>query len=422
MKKSLLAVFTGALLAFTMSGCGGGGSSSTTPPAPILTAAAATTAAAIGLVSSQPPSGGVIPAGAAKDVTATYTGSASAGALLQISVNFAKNTYSWKVLQSSYNIVGQIGSGTLSVAASGGGYTMSGGGSLFITQAGSLQVNGLTLTINSQVVPVTLSAQPPAATAPTLADIAGTYAYGLFSHTAGVTPPFNGNNASIGWGTAKINADGTGRLCSSASSYSDSCVNAQTSAPITLTVKAGDAQCSAANNLFGLYVTQTPVAAQPPVTDFAGCAVLASNGSGNVVHLNKQASTNAAVEPGFITFVQLPASGQVVTVQNGSYTETTIADLATTPTNNCSSPYTFSNGTGSALCTSGGITQRQTFVVASQSPLPAGVLGIISAGTVSSMLLPLSADIWLRVLPTRSIYGTDATEFGSVGTFQRTGP
>jgi hypothetical protein len=31
------------------------------------------------------------------------------------------------------------------------------------------------------------------------------------------------------------------------------------------------------------------------------------------------------------------------------------------------------------------------------------------------MLLLLSADIWLRVLPTRSIYGTDATEFGSVG-------
>src|ERR1700730_3032339 len=98
MKKSLLAVLTAALLSIAMSGCGGRGSSGTAPPAPTPTAAAATTAAAIGLVSAQPPSGGVIPAGAAKDVTATYTGSASAGALLQISVNFSKNTYSWKVL------------------------------------------------------------------------------------------------------------------------------------------------------------------------------------------------------------------------------------------------------------------------------------------------------------------------------------
>jgi hypothetical protein len=61
----------------------------------------------------------------------------------------------------------------------------------------------------------------------------------------------------------------------------------------------------------------------------------------------------------------MPASGQVVAVQNGSYTESTIADLATTPANNCSSPYMFSNGTGSVLRTRGGITQRQTFVVAS---------------------------------------------------------
>ena len=38
------------------------------------------------------------------------------------------------------------------------------------------------------------------------------------------------------------------------------------------------------------------------------------------------------------------------------------------------------------------------------------------------MLLPLSSRILLHVLPTGSIYGTDATEFGSVDMFQCTGP
>jgi hypothetical protein len=58
----------------------------------------------------------------------------------------------------------------------------------------------------------------------------------------------------------------------------------------------------------------------------------------------------------------------------------------------------------------------------SQSSLPAGVFGMVSGGTVSTMLLPLSSDIWLYVLPTGSISGTDATECGCVGTFQCTGP
>jgi hypothetical protein len=58
----------------------------------------------------------------------------------------------------------------------------------------------------------------------------------------------------------------------------------------------------------------------------------------------------------------------------------------------------------------------------SQSSLPAGVFGMISGGTVSTMLLPLSSSIWLYVPPTGSIYGTDATECGCVGTFQCTGP
>jgi hypothetical protein len=423
MNKALLAVLTSALLSLAVSGCGGGGGGggsgdSANPP---VNTPAATASNAVALVSSQPPSGGVIPAGAAKDVTASYTGAASAGELLQVSVNFAKNTYSWKVLQSSYGITGQNSNGTLAVATSGGGYAMSGGGSLFLTQAGSIQINGLTLTIGGQATQVAVSAQPPASSAPTLVDIAGTYAFGLFAHDAGVNPPYDGNNASIGWGTAKINADGTGRLCPEASTYSDSCVNAETSTPITLTLKAGDSQCSAANNLFGVYLTQAPNTTQPPVTDFAGCAVLSSNGTGNVVYLDKQASSNGNIDPGFITMVQLPASGEAVTVQNGSYTETTIADLATSPTNDCSSPFVFANGTVRAQCVNGGTTQTQTFTVNTQSPLPAGVLGIGSGGTVSSMLLSLSTDTWLRVLPTSSIYGTDATESGSVGIFKRTG-
>lgn len=419
MKKALVAVLTSALMSLAISGCGGGGGSSSSTPT--MTPSAATAAAAVSLVSSQAPSGGVIPAGAAKDVTADYTGAASAGELMQVSVNFARNTYSWKVLQSSYGITGQNGNGTLAVATNGGGYAMSSGGSLFLTQAGSIQINGLTLTIGGQAAQVAVSAQPPASSAPTLVDVAGTYAFGLFAHDAGINPPYSGNNASLGWGTAKINADGTGRLCPEASTYSDSCVNAETSTPITLTVKAGDSQCSAANNLFGVYVTQAPNTTQPAVTDFAGCAVLSSNGTGNVVYLDKQASSNGNIDPGFITMVQLPASGQTATVPNGSYTETTIADLATSPTNDCSSPFTFSSGTMSAQCMDNGTLQTQTFSVASQSPLPAGVLGIVSGGTVGPMLLPLSADTWLRVLPTGSIYGTDATEFGSVGMFKRTG-
>jgi hypothetical protein len=47
---------------------------------------------------------------------------------------------------------------------------------------------------------------------------------------------------------------------------------------------------------------------------------------------------------------------------------------------------------------------------------------MISGGTVSTMLLPLSSSIWLYVPPTDSIYGMDATECGCVGTFQCTGP
>jgi hypothetical protein len=50
------------------------------------------------------------------------------------------------------------------------------------------------------------------------------------------------------------------------------------------------------------------------------------------------------------------------------------------------------------------------------------VLGIVSGGTVSTMLLPLFSRILLHVLPTGSICGTDATEFGSAGMSQRTSP
>lgn len=63
----------------------------------------------------------------------------------------------------------------------------------------------------------------------------------------------------------------------------------------------------------------------------------------------------------------------------------------------------------------------RTFSVASQAPLPARMLGVVSGGVVGPMLLPLSADVWMRVTPTGSLSGRDASEPGSIGWFKRSG-
>ncbi|MFT4173198.1 MAG: hypothetical protein QM639_11600, partial [Rhodocyclaceae bacterium] len=156
-------------------------------------------------------------------------------------------------------------------------------------------------------------------------------------------------------------------------------------------------------------------------TDFGGCAVLSTNGTGNVLFLDKQASSNGNIDPGFVTMAQLPATGQVLSVQDGAYTERTIADLATSPTNDCMPPFVFSKGQMSAQCMNDGVLQAQTSLVKSQAPMPAGVLGIVSNGVASPMLLQLSPDAWLHVTPSQSFTGNDPKEPGSIGIFQRSG-
>lgn len=149
--------------------------------------------------------------------------------------------------------------------------------------------------------------------------------------------------------------------------------------------------------------------------------MLSSNGSSNVVYLDKQASSNGQVDPGFLTMVQLPAAGTTLTVPNGAYQDTSLVDLATSSSNDCNSPFSFSNNSVSAQCMVDGRLQAQTFSVASQAPMPAGMLGVVSGGVVGPMLLPLSADVWMRVTPTGSLSGSDASEPGSIGRFKRTG-
>jgi hypothetical protein len=385
-------------IAIGLTACGGGGdskTSGTTPSTP-----AATASAAIGLVSSLTPSGGVIPSGSAIDTAVTYTGAATVGELIAVTANFAQGTYSWTVVQSSYGIAGQTGSGTLTAATTGGGYTMSNGGTLRVTQSGSIFVENLPLTVTSSTVYTGLAAQPPAQQAPTLADIAGTYAWGVFAHAEGAKPPYSGLNDSpeVGWGTASINTSGTGRLCKS-TAYSDTCANSS-----TITVTANDSRCASATNLFGVSIAG----------DFAGCAVLSSNGSGNVIYLDKQA--NGDVDPGFLTFVQLPTS-QPNQLPNGTYVWKEVIDLAVNADGDCEGPFTVSGTTFNAVCAS----ETVPFPIQSLSPLPSTLLGLTRNNAVTNILLQLAPDAWMTILPTGAMSGTDTEEPGAMHIFTKTG-
>lgn len=390
----------GLVLAAGLTGCGGGGSAKTSSPAP--STPSTTAAAAIGLVSTTAPSAGVIPTGAAVDASVTYTGAATVGELIAVTANFAQGTYNWTVVQSSYGIAGQTGSGTLTAATTGGGYTMSNGGTLRVTQAGSIFVENLPLTVTSSTVYTGLAAQPPAQQTPTLADLAGTYAWGVFAHAEGAKPPYSGLNDSpeVGWGTASINASGTGRLCKSAA-YTDTCANSS-----TITVTANDSRCTSATNLFGVSIAG----------DFAGCAVLSSNGSGNVIYLDKQA--NGDVDPGFLTFVQLPTS-QPNQLPNGTYVWKGVIDLVPEGQgdNDCAGPFTVSGTTFNAGCPEGTVS----FPIQSLSPLPSTLLGLTRDSAVTNILLQLAPDAWMTILPTGAMSGTDAEEHGAMHIFTKTG-
>ena len=199
-------------------GGGGGGGTTTTPAGPTLTISEATdtsTAPLLGTDTGQwDGSGG----GGGSD----GGGGAGDGEFLQFHFQPTGTTtavFSWTVLKSEYGITGQTGTMSLS-ADSFGGYKATGPaaqqGNIFIAKSG-LVTGSVPLKIGTNTVYMLFNGMRYKDVVTGLALVAGDYFYGASFRQAS-----NGLNPSTEWGTMRINADGTGRICSLAA-YSDTC-------------------------------------------------------------------------------------------------------------------------------------------------------------------------------------------------------
>ena len=239
---SLLALVFAAMLA---SCGGGGGTAASTPAAPVLenslgisTATDTSTAALAGNGDGRwDGSGG----GGGSD------GGGGAGDGEFVQFNFKPNgtataVFSWTVINSQYGIKGQTGTMNLTADLNNGGYAVintvtfanltvasdpTKQGNLFLSKSG--QISGsLPLRIGSSTVYTLFNGTRYKDAVADLAQAAGTYFYGMSSRQAS-----DGLHPETEFGTMKINADGTGRICSQAA-YSDTC--GPNGIPIKLTV------------------------------------------------------------------------------------------------------------------------------------------------------------------------------------------
>lgn len=365
-------------------GGGGGSAPEPTPGTPMATDPVA-------LVSKATPVGGVIPNGAALNVTAKYHGPASAGELMEFSVNFAALTYTWRVVQSSYGVEQQSQSGTLSLNPKGGGYLMSSGGTLLITNTGSLFASGFALTIGGRDIPQAMVAQPVTGKAVALADFVGTFTFGMFDHAPTARFPFYADNATVYWGEARIDASGAVEMC--VNGRLTNCVNLK-----RRIVSVNDASCPEGT------------AAMREGETFIGCIIKSSYGTGSVLSLDMQASP--ATLPGVAFFVQQAAHAYVPA--SGTYTSVTVANLSTDVTGCLERPIVVSDLSAVVECGAPDAPTKETATLRTMLPLPPQVIGMTTETSLVAMLLPLADGMWFLVEPTLGWQSTDDQAAGDI--------
>jgi hypothetical protein len=409
--KRLITV-VGIVLALALTACGGGGSTSPsdnptldghpnpdnqpTPGGSTVMSPANRATTAVGVVSSVSPVNGTIPAGSAKNLAVAYHGPASDGELVQFIVNFSTLQYWWTVAESSFAITGQTGSGTLVVDPSGAGYTMSEGGTLFITNAGGILVDGLVLRIDGLPVPQAVFAQPATVENVEISDITGDYVFGQFTHNVATHAPFPTDTAKVYWGAARVYADGVMRMCVGGD-FSPTCANY-----IVRKLVVNDAKCNMSTNLVATYKD----------TQFIGCMIVSTNGIGSVLHVDIQAGVG--VDPGITTLVQ--KSAVVQPLPNGTYAAATVVDLSNGTDGCANRNIVVSNAVLTAVCA--GQTEG-SFQLGTNSLLPPATLVMMENGQPTDMFLQLASDLWMAVSPTSGWLGTDKTQFGSMGIIKR---
>lgn len=158
------------LIGLLLGGCGGGGSSSAPPPAP---------------------------------TPLTYSASAAAGELVDYTVDTGQMTYSYRITESQYGLMGATGSGTLTMN-SDGTYAMSGmPGVRAAVLPNGLLLAAIHATFNGtpRTVPVIGIHNPVVS----LSSVAGAFNFVQRSCMAGV--------CSSGYGTFMLNGDGTWHSC-----------------------------------------------------------------------------------------------------------------------------------------------------------------------------------------------------------------
>lgn len=387
--------------ALALSACGGGGGGGESPTGQGPTSGGGDQAPLPGtpladdplaIVSSATPVNGVIPAGHARNVTATYHGPATQGELIEISVNFAEMTYTWRVAQSSFEIENQTQTGTLTANPNGAGYLMSTGGSLLIMNTGSLFVTGFALVIDGESISQALFAQPTTGKVITLTDIVGTYTFGQFDHEPGAHFPFGPDAATVSWGTARISSDGVMAMCFGGELPNGCSVIKRR------TVTFGSGSCPV-----GLVaVTEN--------NDFIGCMVVSSNGIDNVLHLDIQ--TSAVTLPGAAFFVRQPAAQYVLA--DGTYSSVTVATLVNDPDGCSARPFVVEGLSLTATCGAEGATEQAVFSVTNVAPLPTNVVGLVIDEELNVMLLPIADGMWISISPTMGWAGDNDQKRGQI--------
>lgn len=396
MKRLLCALSLAVLLA----ACGGGGGSNApTAGGPVSSGGGDPLPGTpladdpLAMVSTATPVNGVIPAGAARNVRATYHGPATQGELMEITVNFAELTYTWRVAQSSFNIENQTQSGTLTLNPAGAGYLMSTGGNLLIMNTGGLFVTGFALVIDGQAISQALFAQPKTGKVITIADIVGTYTFGQFAHEPGAHFPFGPGFATVSWGSARISADGTMHMCLGSEFTAEACTHVK-----RRTVTFSDGRCPV-----GL------VAVTEGAT-FIGCMVVSSNGNDTVLHLDMQ--TSAASLPGVALFTRQPALQY--TLSDGTYASVKVADLSNDPDGCLVQPVVTDGTSLTVTCGAAGATTQEVASIANKAPLPANVNGVVFGDQLVAMLLPIADGMWVVVVPTAGWAGDNLSERGQI--------
>lgn len=386
MKRTLFSSLA-LVAALALSACGGGGSDSPSaaggsapdggsplPGTPLANDPLA-------MVSSATPVGGVIPSGAARNVTAKYHGPATSGELMEITVNFQTLTYTWTVAQSAFGIDGQTASGTLTANADGGGYHMSSGGTLLIMNTGSLFVTGFALTIDGLPVSQALFAQPLTGEVTTISDIVGTYTFGQFNHEKGAHFPYGPGTATVAWGSTTITASGAMDVCQGASTACQ-----------RRTLSFSDGRCP--TNLIGVTA---------PSGTFIGCMVVSKGIHGTVLSLDMQAL--GGMQPGTTIFVQRPA--EQYTLSTGTYATVKVADLANDPDGCTSNPFVANADTTLVgKCGPADALVDTVFSINTMAPLPSKVNGLIIDNELVGMLLPIADGMWIVISPTGGWDGT----------------